>query len=68
MFKIALFILLLFQNPAELTVKENNWLKKTNKVKIEKACKKMGPLYSYKISPEKTLEVKLNGEWKRLKY
>ena len=67
MFKIALLVLLLFQDPSNLTVKENNWLKEANKIRIEKACKKMGPLYSYRIS-EKTLEVKLNGEWKRLGY
>ena len=66
MIKIALFILLLFQNPAELTVKENNWLKESDKLRIEKACKKMGPLYSYKISPGLQLKVKLNGEWKKL--
>lgn len=35
---------------------------------IKKAILKMGPYYDYRLLPDKTLQVQLNGKWRRLRY
>ena len=35
---------------------------------IKAAMQNMGPLYEYRLHPDGTLEVCLDGEWLRLKY
>ena len=35
---------------------------------IERACRKMGPGYDYRLWPDGRLEVFLNGKWLKLRY
>lgn len=64
--KILLLISLFLRNPVVL--KNDYKLKEQDKIKIEKAIKKMGPRYQYVVYPDGTLKVKLKGRWLKLKW